>query len=47
MPSSSYVSGAVISATEYLRISVGDQTEKRMPSIDFVAWNDTPTPSPL
>ena len=37
IPSSSYVSGAVISATEYFRISVGDQMENLIPSMDFIA----------
>ena len=40
IPSSSYVSGTVISATEYFRISVGDHTEKRIDLIAFVVCTD-------
>ncbi len=36
IPSSSYVSGCVISQTEYFLISCGDHTAKVIPSIDFV-----------
>ena len=46
-PSSSYVSGAVISATEYLRISLGDHMENRMPSMAFTVCTDIFRSSPL
>ena len=35
MPSSSYVSGAVISVTEYFRTSLGDKIEKPIPPISL------------